>query len=75
MGWISDRHMRSGGSIGSGGLSERKKGAPLRKVVRTIQRQTSIFEEAIVELECGHEARSWGGVRARCVKCKESMTK
>ena len=33
MGWISKRHMESGGRIGPGGLSERTKGAPLRKIV------------------------------------------
>jgi hypothetical protein len=70
MGWISDRHRRSGGSIGPGGLSERKKGAPLRKVIRYITLQESIFSPARVELECGHEGDSWGGVRARCVECK-----
>ena len=30
----------------------------------------SIFQVAVVELECGHEAESWGGVRARCIECK-----
>lgn len=75
MGWISDRHMESGGSIGPGGLSERKKGAPLRKVVGTVVPSSSIFVPARVCLECGHEAYSWGGVRARCVACKESASK
>lgn len=70
MGWISDRHMRSGGSIGPGGLSARKKGAPLRKIVRIINPANSIFETAWVEFECGHEGSAWGGVRGRCIKCK-----
>lgn len=71
MGWISDRHMKQGGSIGPGGLGESKKGAPLRKIVGTIRPQESIFQKARVVFECGHEGDSWGGVRGRCVKCKE----
>lgn len=39
MGWISKRHMETGCSIGPGGLSERKKGAPLRKIVGVIRGQ------------------------------------
>jgi len=74
MGWISDRHMRSGGSIGPGGLKAHKKGAPLRKVVGTVAASSSIFVPARVMLECGHEAESWGGVRARCVACKKENT-
>jgi len=70
MGWISKRKMETGGSIGRGGLSERKKGAPLRKVVGTIAYYGNIFQADRVLLECGHEAESWGGVRARCVTCK-----
>ena len=70
MGWISDRHMRSGGSIGPGGLKEHKKGAPLRKVIGVVMRSVTMFAPDRVLLECGHEAESWGGVRARCVVCK-----
>lgn len=70
MGWIHDRHMRSGGSIGPGGIGAKKKGAPLRKVVRTIVRNGNLFQADRVILECGHEADSWGGVRARCTECK-----
>jgi len=72
MGWISKRKMQTGCSIGPGGLSERKKGAPLRKVVANITMYLNIFQPDRVLLECGHEAESWGGSRARCVKCKES---
>lgn len=75
MGWIHNRHMRSGGSIGPGGLSERKKRAPLRRVVGVLRGQDSIFSVAWVKLECGHEGPSWGGVRARCVRCKEEAEK
>jgi hypothetical protein len=71
MGWISDRHMRQGGSIGRGGLKPCKKGAPLRKIVATVVPAASMFSPARVSLECGHEAESWGGVRARCVACKD----
>jgi hypothetical protein len=71
MGWIADRHMRSGGSIGPGGLKEHKLGAPLRKVTGTVIPAESLFSPAVVRLECGHDAESWGGVRARCVECKK----
>lgn len=73
MGWISNRHMRSGGSIGPGGLGAAKRGAPLRRVVETVVPQRSIFTPATVVLECGHEAESWGGVRARCTSCKIAL--
>lgn len=73
MGWISDRHMKQGGSIGPGGLSARKKGAPLRHVVKVLVLSDSIFAPNRVLLECGHEASSWGGVRARCVECKRAQ--
>ena len=56
---------------GPGGLSEAKKGAPLRKVVSVIRDSGTIFGVSRVLLECGHEAGSWGGVRARCIKCRE----
>jgi hypothetical protein len=72
MGWIANRHMRDGGSIGSGGLGPRKKGAPLRRVVGLVMPAASMFTPSIVRLECGHEAESWGGARARCVACKAS---
>lgn len=75
MGWIHKRHMRQGGSIGPGGLSAEKKGAPLRRVVRTILYYGNLFQPDHVELECGHTAESWGGRRARCVKCKEEGQK
>lgn len=75
MGWISDRHMKRGGSIGPGGLKDRKKGAPLRKVVGFVLRSETIFSPSRVVLECGHEAESWGGVRARCVSCKDASVR
>jgi hypothetical protein len=75
MGWITDRKGQTGGSIGPGGLRASKKGAPLRKVVRVIVAQESIFSQARVEFECGHEGRCWGGIRGRCVKCKDEAAR
>lgn len=65
-GWISRRHMRSGGSLYEGGP---KKRGPLRAIVATLRHSTSIFCADRVKLECGHEADSWGGVRAICKEC------
>ncbi len=73
MGWISKRAMETGTNLGGGGLSARKKGAPLRKIVGTIVGQSSIFSPARVVLECGHHGESWGGVRARCPKCRDGL--
>ncbi len=72
MGWISKRHMEQGGSIGGKrkGRKYPKEGAPLRKVVAVLRRSTTLFETSWVRLECGHEAESWGGTRARCPGCK-----
>lgn len=73
MGWISNRHMRQGGSIGGKrrGRAYPKEGAPLRRVVGTVVTYHNIFRPDRVLLECGHEADSWGGVRARCPACKQ----
>jgi hypothetical protein len=72
MGWIHDRHMKQGGSIG--GRSSRKTypkdGAPLRRIVGFIRHQESIFSPALALLECGHQSPAWGAIRARCAKCK-----
>lgn len=72
MGWISDRHMRQGGSIGGKrkGRVYPKNGAPLRKVIQVIVDYGNLFQPNRVLLECGHESDSWGGVRARCAACK-----
>lgn len=66
MGWISERHMRCGGSIG--GRSGKHKG-PLRKIVGYYSRATSLFDCDSVQLECGHDGHSYGGLRARCREC------
>lgn len=72
MGWISDRHMRQGGSIGGKrrGRVYPKDGAPLRKIVQTIAYYGNLFQPNRVLLECGHEADAWGRNRARCPACK-----
>jgi len=72
MGWISTRHMRQGGSIGGKrkGRVYPKDGAPLRTVVQVLVYYGNLFQPNRVLLECGHEADSWGGVRARCPACK-----
>lgn len=72
MGWIHTRHMRQGGSIGGRrkGKTYPKDGAPLRKVVQVTLHTGSIFVPDRVLLECGHEGESWGGIRARCPRCK-----
>lgn len=68
MGWISNRHMRSGGSIGGcDGMVFKDK--PLRKIVSVIRYAESIFDRDFVVLECGHLARAAGLYRARCSKC------
>lgn len=73
--WISNRHMRQGGSIGGKrkGRTYPKEGAPLRRVVRTLVAYGNIFQPDRVLLECGHEADSWGGVRARCPTGKATL--
>lgn len=72
MGWISKRHMQQGGSLYEGGP---KKKGPLRRIVRTLKHSESIFEASLVELECGHQTTSWGGVRAICVECGKEQQK
>lgn len=73
MGWISDRKMKTGSGVGGRrkGRQYPKDGAPLRKVVRVIT-QGNLFIADSVELECGHQASSWGGIRARCPDCKKA---
>lgn len=58
--------MRQGGSLYSGGP---KRKGPLRKIVRHLTYSGNIFQSERVELECGHQANSWGGTRAICVEC------
>lgn len=71
MGWISDRKMKTGSGVGGRrkGHVYPKDGAPLRRVVVLLE-HGSLFVPDRVRLECGHEASSWGGARARCARCK-----
>lgn len=67
MGWISNRHMRTGGSINRNPARQRK--GPLRKIVAELVPSTGMFDPAWVELECGHKVRSHGQFCARCDEC------
>jgi hypothetical protein len=71
MGWIHDRHMRSGGSIG--GRKGPHKG-PLRKVVERTYFGTGMFDYDSGVLECGHTNTriTIGAERARCRECGKS---
>ena len=67
MGWISNRHMRSGGSIG--GRVGKHKG-PLRKIVRVLRFGSGLFDTDQVEMECNHNGPARiGAKRARCAEC------
>lgn len=67
MGWISDRHMRRGGSLNS--RPERQRKGPLRLIVAVLVPSGGLFDPAYVELECGHKVRSQGASKARCSEC------
>lgn len=69
MGWINDRHMKNGGTIGRPPKKGEWEGVPLRKIVGVIRGAENMFDQNIVELECGHTTRSNGHYRARCRKC------
>ena len=72
MGWISARKMRTGhGLCNHTGRKHSDKG-PLRKVIGFKWRSDTMFAPDRAYLECGHEADSWGGVRARCRECKKT---
>ncbi len=71
-GWISKRHMQTGGSINRNPARQRK--GPLRSIVETMRASTGIFDPAHVRLECGHETWSHGVYKARCTKCAEVET-
>jgi hypothetical protein len=66
MGWITERCHRTGHAIG--GRSGKHKG-PLRKIIRTVRHSLNMFEADLVEMECGHQGRGYGGQRARCREC------
>ena len=69
MGWISKKHMQTGGSIR--GRSGKHKG-PLRNVTEVYRWAEGIFDTDSVMFECGHRGqRSCGAIRGRCAKCGE----
>lgn len=72
MGWISDRHMRSGGSLNRNPSRQRK--GPLREIIAILRPSTGLFDPAYVELECGHRVHSNGAQRARCERCAATTT-
>lgn len=70
--WISERHMRQGGSLNPNPSRQRK--GPLRKIVQTLSVSTEIFGRGSrVVLECGHECFSHGIYKARCSKCAKLL--
>jgi len=75
MGWIHDRHMRQGGSIGGNPKKLRETSRyPLRKIVLVIRPQRTIFEPNVVSFECGHDGRAYGTFRGRCKMCPPKAT-
>ncbi len=66
MGTLSNRYWTMGGHHGG-----RKKGdlGPLRKIIRVIHPARDLFDQAWVELECGHIEDSNGAYRAHCSRC------
>jgi hypothetical protein len=72
MGWIHNRHMRSGGSLNPNPRNNGSQKGPLRKVVRFLYRQEGFFGKDRYELECGHKVLGTiGAARVRCWKCKQ----
>jgi hypothetical protein len=61
----------------SGGVKRpqtRHRTGPLRKVVRVIHRSGQLYEQGMVELECGHRVRSNSRNRAHCGQCPETLS-
>lgn len=75
MGWISDRHMKQGGSLNSRPSNNGARKGPLRKIVGIIHANTcGMFGTDFVRFECGHEGRAtpWA-VRGRCKQCGDKQ--
>lgn len=71
MGWISERHMRQGGSLNQQPKNNGSHNGPLRKIVEIIQAGHNVFEKDRVIFECGHSGTATiGATRGRCKKCK-----
>ena len=70
MGWISDRHMREGGTIGKPPQKgDRILKAPLVNISYIIYHASDMFARNTVMLECGHKAYTNGMYKARCKEC------
>jgi hypothetical protein len=71
MGWIHDRHMKSGGSLNKNPKNNGSQKGPLRKVTAQLYTQEGFFGKNRYMLECGHEALGTpGAARVRCWRCK-----
>lgn len=71
MGWISDRHMRRGGSLNNNCANNGARKGPLRRIRYVMHAGTNMFDTDWVKFECGHEGRATiGAERGRCSKCK-----
>jgi hypothetical protein len=72
MGWITERHWKTSGSINKTPQKNGSGNGPLRKVVQVLRNGTGMFDRDYVEFECGHTGHcTVGARRGRCKKCKE----
>lgn len=71
-GWISARFMRSRAKWGAP-MAPEKRTAPLRRIVAVVRHRSGMFDADRVVLECGHEGDAWGTIRARCVRCGDTV--
>lgn len=70
MGWISDRHMKRGGSIGGNPMKTRATNQhPLRDIVWVLIWSNNLFAPNHVEFSCGHRGTAWGMKKGRCREC------
>ena len=74
MGWISDRHMMSGGSINKNCRNNGSHNGPLRKITKIYFFDNDLFGRDIVQFECGHDGHATNGaLRGRCKQCKKEQ--
>lgn len=73
MGWISDRHMKRGGSLNGKGGNNGSQSGPLKKIIGQCRVGYTLMEA----LECGHLQMpkhdlmgETNSVRRRCKHCK-----
>ena len=69
MGWISKRFNQNPAKWGTP-ISEKKRKAPLRKIMWIVRGRQNMFDSDLVHLECGHQVYAYGAARARCTKCQ-----